>query len=295
MESIRHKLGFDNCFTVNSRGRSGGLAFLWSSNIELNISIYTSWHISATIKLPNGKAPWMIIVFYGDPETTKRSETWLLLRELVPTINVPWLCFGDFNKITNIDEKYGAASRPYRQIRDFRTTLAQCDLNDLGFEGDKFTWANNRNGEQFTKERLDRALGNTAWLGKFENHSVYHLTAASSDHRPILVQIKINQETTKHARPFRYEASWSIKEGCEALIKQYWGKTIGQSGPLTDSVTGLRFCQEGLKSWSMEMRRNQGALIKEQLSTLNYLKDTNEGHLYTDIKKKNFKRKWTCC
>ncbi|XP_042948632.1 uncharacterized protein LOC122281317 [Carya illinoinensis] len=217
MEFIRNKLGFDNCFTVNSRGRSGGLAFLWSSNIEFNISTYTSWHISATIKLPSDKAPWLITGFYGHPNTTKRSETWLLLREFVLTTNVPWLCFGDFNEITIIDEKHGVAHRPYR------------------------------NGEQFTKERLDRALGNTACLDKFEYHSVLHLTAASSDHRPIMVQVKINQGTLKRVRPFR-------------------------------------FCQEGLKIWSMEMRRSQGALIKEKLSILSSLKETNEGHLYTEIK-----------
>ncbi|XP_042980066.1 uncharacterized protein LOC122310250 [Carya illinoinensis] len=98
-----------------------------------------------------------------------------------------------------------------------------------------------------------------------------------------MVQLKVNQGTPKRVRPFRYEASWSKKEGCEALIKQHWGMTTGHLDPLTGSITGLKYCQEGLKNWSMEMRRNQGALIKEKLSILSSLKETNEGHLYTEI------------
>lgn len=81
----------------------------------------------------------MLTGFYGHPNSAKRGETWHLLRALNPTQNVPWLCVGDFNEIININENFGAAFRPYRQIRDFRIALEHCELNDLGFERDLFT------------------------------------------------------------------------------------------------------------------------------------------------------------
>lgn len=141
-------------------------------------------------------------------------------KRVTPSLNVPWLCFGDLNEITSPNEKFGAASRPYKQIVNFRETLDHCDLNDLGYAGDSFTWANNREGSHFTKERHDRALGNSTWIAKFEEHSVQHLSASSSDPRPILIQMQVMFETKKLERLFRYEVSWSKKDGCGDLIKQ---------------------------------------------------------------------------
>lgn len=100
-------------------------------------------------------------------------------------------------------------------------TLEHCDLNDLGYEGDKFTWANHREGELFTKERIDRCLGNSTWLAKLEeDYSVHHLAAATSNHMPLLFKIQEKLTRLKPKRVFRYEASWSRKEDCKALVKQ---------------------------------------------------------------------------
>ena len=44
-----------------------------------------------------------------------------------------------------------------------------CDLQDLGFEGDVYTWRNNHHRAQgYVRERLDRALANMDWLIKFQ-------------------------------------------------------------------------------------------------------------------------------
>lgn len=41
MELCRVRLGFDNCLTVPSIGRSGGLASLWNNVIHLDIRSYS--------------------------------------------------------------------------------------------------------------------------------------------------------------------------------------------------------------------------------------------------------------
>jgi len=38
--------------------------------------------------------------FYGHPKTSRREETWTLLESLSQVSTLPWLCIGDFNKIT---------------------------------------------------------------------------------------------------------------------------------------------------------------------------------------------------
>ncbi|KAG6649980.1 hypothetical protein CIPAW_06G011600 [Carya illinoinensis] len=263
METIRVKSGFDNCFAVGNVGRSGGLALMWNSSIEVKVDTFTNWHISVHVKLPNSDKSWLLTGFYGYPNTTKRSETWQILKALKPAPQVPWLCFGDFNEITCLSEKFGAAIRPYKQVRDFRQTLAQCELNDLGYQGDKYTWANNREGSNFTKERLDRVLGNSSWIDKFEDHSVEHLATYSSDHKPLLITLKTKNNRPRKKRIFRYEAKWKTKEGCEAIIKRSWEDIRGSMDRLGSTLQGLRSCKTSLKKWS----HNQNKLDKAALQS----------------------------
>lgn len=43
----------------------------------------------------------------------------------------------------------------------FRDALEQCELHDLNFEGDMFTWCNHKHvAEGYIKERLDRVVSN---------------------------------------------------------------------------------------------------------------------------------------
>ena len=77
--------------------------------------------------------------------------------------DLPWLCSGDFNEILFGCEKEGGPLRAESSMQKFRLALEDCDLHDLGFIGDPFTWRNNHNlAARFIKERLDRAVANSA-------------------------------------------------------------------------------------------------------------------------------------
>jgi len=50
----------------------------------------------------------------------------------------------------------------------FKWALERCDLHDLGFVGDVFTWRNKQiKGSTHIRERLDRAVSNFEWLHRF--------------------------------------------------------------------------------------------------------------------------------
>jgi endonuclease/exonuclease/phosphatase family metal-dependent hydrolase len=106
---------------------------------------------------------WKLIGFYRHPNPTNRHEEWNLLKHLQELSPTPWLCLGDFNEITKNSEKTRAVLKRESQMVVFRDTLFSCQLNDLGFIGPKYTWTNGRDNEEFTVERLDRALGNFEW------------------------------------------------------------------------------------------------------------------------------------
>ena len=89
MEKVKYKLGFSNGLFVSSRGRRGGLALLWSSDIILDIKSYSDYHIDAVIIDSGNGFLWRFTGFYGHPETHLREDSWKLLSFLNSQYNLP--------------------------------------------------------------------------------------------------------------------------------------------------------------------------------------------------------------
>ena len=61
-------------------------------------------------------------------------------------------------------EKEGGPARTQRQLQAFHDVLADCELVDMGFTSDIFTWHRGK-----IRERLDRGVTNAQWNTKFPN------------------------------------------------------------------------------------------------------------------------------
>lgn len=70
-----------------------------------------------------------------------------------------------------------------------RDVLEKTRLIDLGYEGCLFTWSNKHMDYSFTKERLDRFVGNQEWREMFPKVKVTGLVVITSYHRPIVVTV----------------------------------------------------------------------------------------------------------
>ena len=79
----------------------------------------------------------------------------------------PWLCFGDFNELLNSNEKMGSLDRNAGMVADFRESVKDCKLKDVGCRGHRLTWSNMRFGPHYIDERLDRFMCNQKWRAKF--------------------------------------------------------------------------------------------------------------------------------
>lgn len=62
----------------------------------------------------------------------------------------------DFNEILFSFEKRWGTLREERKMLAFREALKDCELNDLGFSGQWFTWERGRLPSNNIRERLDR-------------------------------------------------------------------------------------------------------------------------------------------
>ncbi|KAL0409377.1 UNVERIFIED_CONTAM: putative mitochondrial protein [Sesamum radiatum] len=73
---------------------------------------------------------------------------------------------------------------------DFRACLSDCQLYDLGYVGNKFTWCNRRDAPATVRVRLDRACATTDWHHRFPNSRVMTDVARGSDHSPLIFHLE---------------------------------------------------------------------------------------------------------
>ena len=78
--------------------------------------------------------------FYGNPDTTKRLESWAKLKFLKGMSSLPWLVIGDFNEITGLSEKEGGQTKSRRQMDIFNDAINHCGFQEVDFIGPRFTW-----------------------------------------------------------------------------------------------------------------------------------------------------------
>ncbi|XP_042939401.1 uncharacterized protein LOC122274426 [Carya illinoinensis] len=221
IEKLKRQLQFANSFVIDCKGLSGGLAFLWSEDVEAKVLSYTQHHISLLIQGEVGSREWVLTGFYGNPDTARERRA---LKALKPALDKGWVCIGDFNEVLSLRDKSGGRLRPFNQIKAFRAAIEAYSLSNTGYIGNKFTWANGRSGQAFIKERIDRAFCNIEWSEIFLYSKFYNL-ALSLDHCPILITMEQFQvDSTRNDKPFRYEARWALREDCYGGVEKAWNK-----------------------------------------------------------------------
>jgi hypothetical protein len=221
---------------------------LWRRGIDLVLKSKSKNHIDVEVSEIGGMS-WRFTGIYGEP--LEKNKTWQLMEDLSmqQQSNQAWLCAGDFNEILFQNEKEGGVQRSQACMDRFKQALEVCELHDLGFEGDVFTWRNKQqSGNTHIRERLDRAVANFEWLERFplvhvKNGDPYH-----SDHRPVVITTK---EELLVRRPndhpsFKFEASWLQEEGFRRVVEEGW-ESMENTESLSAKVKGVA---ASLQDWN---------------------------------------------
>lgn len=204
---------------------------------------FSKYHIDMDVKEEDGRE-WRFTGVYGEPQMDLKFRTWQTLRSLTSAPVKAWLLAGDFNEILFAHEKEGGRQRSQWCMDDFREALQACRVEDLGFEGDRFTWRNNNHRvEGYIRERLDRAVANIEWQEMFPNVKIINGDPRHSDHRPLVIdtgpeEVRRRGGTTT----YRFEAAWTEEEECKEVVKKAWreAKEGGRSTvyDVLESVSG---------------------------------------------------------
>ncbi|KAF7133101.1 hypothetical protein RHSIM_Rhsim09G0068100 [Rhododendron simsii] len=265
METIRVKLGFDSGVYVDPEGLSGGLALWWMKEIEIDVDITSRNFIHVVISEKASSSVWAATFIYGCPTRTGRVQVWDSIREIAYSERLRWLCMGDFNQVSSVEDKLGGVSPSQTFLSDFHEMISNCGLVDLEFKGPKFTWRNNRREEAFIMERIDMAFANADWRELHEHAIVLVEAAIGSDHNPLI--LNTTPTLNKVGKPFKFESFWVSDAECKGVVSDSW-KCDDERSKMSAVCKMLRRCKDNLKAWSHGKFGNlrlKIVAIKEQL------------------------------
>lgn len=109
--------------------------------------------------------------------------------------------------ISSTIEKQGGGQIDLGTIYDFQHYISRKGLIDVGYQGENFTWCNNRRGRAHILERLDRVLINMQLQTMYTSLVVHHFPRITSDHSPLL--IKLEGDIPKVSSGFIFQRMWT--------------------------------------------------------------------------------------
>jgi hypothetical protein len=140
-----------------------------------------------------------------------------------------------------------------------------CNLEDMGYIGDIFTWRRGR-----MRERLDRAVCDPRWSAMFPLVGVVNEDFGKSDHRPILINTEYNagMHAIPQRGPLRFEARWLCEESVENIIQTSWerAKQLHAGSALSDHTEDVH---KALHRWDKEVLKGPRRRLRELQKELN--------------------------
>lgn len=196
-----------------------------------------------------------LLGLHGCPERGRRRESWGIIR--------------------------GGREYPGSMLTGFVETLIECNLMDLGFIGDMYTWEKCRGTNNWIQERLDRGVANQAWCDLFPDAVVKVLEVAPSDHLPLSLHLNRKVYVPK-AKRFRFENVWIREKECLNVIRDSWKSTEGE-----DISSRIQFCCIKLEEWGGGMKHEFKLKLADCRLWLRALRTRRDGqgvHMYKTVR-----------
>lgn len=145
-------------------------------------------------------------------------------------------------------------------MKKFRQTLQDCELYDLGFVGNPFTFSNRRLGSMKTRARLDTAMANGEWLQKFQKAQIEHFQTVTSDHNLLFIDV-LACHRFKRTKCFKFIPMWLRCHEFRNKVEHIWTSVSSNEVGLT---TKLGICGNKISQWNKESIGS----VKEKLNKL---------------------------
>jgi len=222
---------FQNVRHINKYRRRLGMPFakancngkIWlfvNEGYQVDIIDDSAQQLTLKIHDSNLNKAFYATTVYAKCDSMQRVNLWEELYQLHNSSTLPWIISGDFNVVLNENEKIGGVPVQPADAEDFVNCIGSCDLTEVSYRGNPFTWWNGRVAEDCIFERLDRVLVNEELQNWFSQLEVEHLSRTESDHAPMLLTCEVNMENIN--KPFRFLNLWVEHESFKQVVAQSW-------------------------------------------------------------------------
>ncbi|XP_061339719.1 uncharacterized protein LOC133286328 [Gastrolobium bilobum] len=239
-KKLLKKINFDKMIIEEANGFSGGIWVFWDSvRAEVQAIQQTNQYIHMKVTLVDSLS-FLCTAVYGSPHEGNRHLMWEDLIQLSSLIHEPWIMAGDFNDIKASSEKNGGSSPDIAKCQRFLSFLDRCQVEDVDCVGSKYTWQGPKwNHLERVFKKLDRVCANVSWRITFEEAEVRTLPRILSDHNPLLITMKKQQQDWSN-RPFHFLATWMNHPGFEGLIEERWNSRVAICDMLANLIPHLQ-------------------------------------------------------
>ncbi|XP_062080470.1 uncharacterized protein LOC133785236 [Humulus lupulus] len=176
------------CFTSNSACHDGGRIIVSWNPLSFTVTILrcSSQFIHLFVEPVGKQGSFYVTFIYGFNEEDGRRGLWRDLQELSRLDS--WIVMGDFNDILSKEERIGARVR-FKNSVDFSNCVEACQLEDIKYSGNYFTWNNKQQGEERIFSKIDRVLANQKWLDSYPTAEAFFPNEGLFDHTPAILTV----------------------------------------------------------------------------------------------------------
>ncbi|XP_047264380.1 uncharacterized protein LOC124896702 [Capsicum annuum] len=242
-----------------TRNPNGKIWIFWTQDVSCKVLESDDQQITYEFKHVEHPSTFLMTFIYAKCRDHLRRPLWDRLLQ-VATTELPWCTVGDFNVITDLDEKLGGIPYNMKKSFDFIGVIESCGLLDIGFHGQKYTWCNQRSITDRIWKRLDRAMVNDKWLECMPFTSNTHLSSVGSDYTPLLIEMKVRQENI--TRYFKFLNCWVENSSFLETVSNCWNREC-DGNPMWRFHMKMKRLFSTLSTWSKAEYGDIFATVKE--------------------------------
>ncbi|GKC46245.1 RNA-directed DNA polymerase, eukaryota [Tanacetum coccineum] len=186
----------------SSVGASSGILSMWDNRFFSLEQKFSHRNFVGTIRSWVGISVKVgFINVYAPQDSILKNNLWADIENLVNSVNVVWIIFGDFNVVRCAEERAGSLF-DLGEANSFNDFISRVGLVDIPLNYRSFTRFD-RDGKKASK--LDRYLVSNSFFNSWKDVSVSVLCCSFSDRWPILLKVGL---LDFGPRPFKVFEKW---------------------------------------------------------------------------------------
>ncbi|CAA0842854.1 Unknown protein, partial [Striga hermonthica] len=252
--TVCRKLGFGSRWHLGPpRGSRGGLLVLWDVNTEIKQIVANDFCVQMEAKGP-GMREWNWLIFvYLSTDRRERASQWEFLEMARLNWGRCWTIAGDWNDIVNNEEKRGGVRRQESSFRGFRSFIHNMGMHEVEQKGAFFTWGNNREGDGYVEERLEKIFTSYDWMVAYPKMEVANFYRTASDHNVLMMDT--DMEVGRYKKRFAFDKLWAKVDGVQDAVTPGWQIAV-EGSAMYQVHQKIKSTRMALLAWHKPIHRN---------------------------------------